>query len=292
MRVIAARCGDYHPAKPGDTEYVLTAYQIERQRLLDEAAKIFVRSEREARLIEIHVNMPPDASNPAGIETCRTILWKNNSPVAGEAYWGEFAPLKPDPRCFTQIDTGETWPDGNPKKIKQLKPGINLAEHMILDDSGLWASKPRLMIHKCASVAGLKAGWPEEMSGVNAEEAMEKTVLADMTASELIDIGEHEHRLKQIGQVKNSYEFSDHTGTLVSVPAGDFADFVVRTAKALKYKDDLVGMRSRNRAILHRFWADHKSDALEVKAELENIAATLPDRPKPLLEVGASAGLI
>src|SRR5689334_19561587 len=76
QRVLAARCGDYHPAKPGDTVYTYTDLQIERARLLAEAAKIFKKTEREDRIRDINENVPPDPTNPAGILKVETKLWK------------------------------------------------------------------------------------------------------------------------------------------------------------------------------------------------------------------------
>ena len=76
-RVLAARCGDYSPAKPGDTLFTYTAHEIERQLLLDEAAKIFKKDERAARLADINENMPPDPANPSGIIKCETCNYKD-----------------------------------------------------------------------------------------------------------------------------------------------------------------------------------------------------------------------
>jgi phage recombination protein Bet len=277
LRVLAARCGDYHPAKPGDTEFVLTDYEIERKRLLAEAAKVFNIKERTAKLVEINENMPPDAKNPAGIVLCRTTLWKAGQPVAGETHWDEFAPLRPSNDCFEWVDSGETWKDsGKPKKRRQIKKGVNPKDHMVLDDSGQWYKMAHVMIGKCATMQALRAGWPAIYNGVYAEEEFDRARVIDLTASEYVEMAETERRAHAVGMAKDEFSFVSPEGDLHFVPSGQYADHVIRGVCTCKTLKEFEAMKVRNREGMNRYWAMHKDDALLLKKEIERIAKSLP----------------
>jgi len=277
QRVLAARCGDYHPAKPGDTIYTYSDYHIERERLLAEAAKIFKKSDRDTRVADINVNMPPDPTNPAGIIKVETKLWKGGEPVAGEAYWAEFAPIKTDDRAYEWYETGETYEDsGKPIKRRRLKQGAELAKLQVLDDSGLWPTKSHIMILKCATMQGLRAAWPETFSGVVGEEEMEKSRIIDLTASEMVEMEREERRAKAIGMSRDEYPVVDSEGVLSFIPAGQLTDHFIKLGRACQTKDALESMRLRNQEGLKRYWAGHKDEALELRKQLDGIAAKLP----------------
>lgn len=285
MRALADRCGDYHPAKPGDTQWTLTDYEQERQRLIGEAKTIFNLNDRAARLAEIHANMPPDAANPAGIVECRTVIYKGGEPVEGIADWKEFAPLAPDAQCFETYDTGEVWEDsGKPIRRKRVKAGINLEDHMILDPTGQWPKMPKQMIAKCGNVNSLKAAYPDHFDhNTNTEETIERERVLDLTATELLDMAEHERRQAAVGMSKDEYPWDNGDGQATFVPVGQFGDTVLKAVRACRHRGDfdrLMGM-TINRESFNRYWANHKGDALQVKKQWEAVAAKLPDAPAP-----------
>jgi phage recombination protein Bet len=276
QRVLAARCGDYHPAKPGDTVYTYTAYELARQKKLGEIACVFAKDMRSALTQEFNDNMPADPNNPAGLLKVETKLYKGGEPVAGEAFWTEFAPLKADPNIYEWVPTGEVYEDsGKAINRRQLKEGMNPADHMILDTSGQWGKMARVMLSKCATVRGLTAGWPEHWAGVETEETMAKTIASDWTAAEMIEIEQSERRAKAVGMSKDEYPWVDHQGTLVFVAAGAYGDTVLTAARNASTLDELASMQLRNREGMTRFWAMHKADALDVKAEIDCIAKGL-----------------
>lgn len=276
LRVLAARCGDYHPAKPNDTEYALTEYESERQRLLAEAAKIFNKADRTARLLDINANMAPDPTNPAGIVLCRTKLYKGGEPVAGEAYWTEFAPLRPNPAIYEWVETGEVYEDsGKPKKRRQVKAGLNPTDNMVLDDSGQWFKMARVMVGKCATMQGLRAGWPAVFGGVYAEEEFDRARTADLTATEMVEQEREQRRMKAIAMTDDEYPFVGQDGNLTFISNGRYGDHILMLAHNCSDVAELDGMKSRNREGLQRFWAKHKDDALSVSQEMEKIRAGL-----------------
>jgi hypothetical protein len=198
--------------------------------------------------------------------------------VSGEAYWDEFAPLRPDPNLYEWIDTGETYEDsGKPKKRKQLKKGADPSKAMVLDSSGQWGKMPRLMLEKCATMQALRAGWPEQYSNAYGEEEMEQARAVDLTAAEMIAMEQEERRAKAIGMVSDEIPWIDAAGALRFIPAGHFGDNVLEEAMACKDLAAYHGMLIRNKEGMQRFWAKRKDDALQVKAELEEIAAKLPE---------------
>lgn len=249
-RVLAARCLDYRPEET-EPEYEY-----------DTALK--------------------GPKNPLGIVKCTVKLWKQDNagkwhPVNGTAYWDEFVPLKTNPGAFEWVDTGETWPDtGKPKKRKQVKEGADLAE--AVDESGLWKKMPRNQIAKCARMQALRGGWPETFSGVYAQEELDRAVVADVTASEMVEAEREQRRMKSIAMSDDEFPFVDHEGTLTFLPAGRYGDHILMTARNCTDAAELEGMKTRNREGLQRFWARHKDDALAVNKEFETLRAALANK--------------
>lgn len=239
QRVIAQRCGDYRPAsKNPEYEY-------------DPELKSPI--------------------NPRGIVSATVCLWKQDPKtaawyeVAGQAFWDEFAPVKRGADEYDWVDTGETWPDtGKPKRRK-----VPVGEvHEKLDDSGNWARMPRLMIAKCAEMQALRAGWPEQFTGLYDEAEMDRTKVMDMAASELVEHEQEENRLKLIAG-NNSITMSWGDGwALENVPTGEFMD---RCLAFIGESDHEIVRKwaSANRAGLQMFWAKHPGDALELKKAIE-----------------------
>lgn len=238
-RIIAARCRDYRPSDE-PTEFVT-----------DEK----VRS----------------SENPAAIVKAVTRGYKFGPdgkwyPVVGEAFWDEYVPIKEDiVGGFDWVETGQKWPDGNPKKKKVPKDG---AELMRVPDN-LWNKMPHGQIGKCSEAQMLRKGWPEDFSGVYVAEEMDRARVEDMTASQSIEAYEATKRMELIGG-KDAITVQWQPDTpLESVPVGRFADMAAAYVKACSSLPDLDGWAETNRTALQRFWATHKSDALELKKIIE-----------------------
>ncbi len=201
-------------------------------------------------------------TNPLGVEKVTITLWKQDSasmwhPVKGWAYWDEYAPIKEE-WAFDQ-ESGKRKPTGK----------------STLDTSGNWAKMPRVMLAKCANMVALRAGWPETFSGLYVEEEMDRAVVQDRTASEMVEAEREDRRMKSIAMSDDEYPFVDHEGTMTFIPAGRYGDRVIMTARNCTETAELDSMKIRNREGLQRFWARHKDDALSVNAELEKLRGAL-----------------
>lgn len=193
--------------------------------------------------------------NPHGIIAATVYLWKQDPKtaewyeVAGQAFWDEFAPVKDE---WAQGDDGRNYKTGNQK----------------LDDSGNWCRMPRLMIAKCAEMQALRAGWPEQFTGLYDEAEMDRAKVIDMAASEIVEHEREETRLKAIaGNDAITVTWGDGW-SLENVPVGQFMD---RALEFIRESDwQAVGKwASANNAGLRMFWAKHPADALELKKAIE-----------------------
>lgn len=205
--------------------------------------------------------------NPKGIITATVYLWKQDQKdgtwyeVAGQVDWDEFAPVK-DEWAYDQ-DAGKRKPTGR----------------QALDDTGNWARMPKLMIAKCAEMQALRAGWPEQFSGLYDEAEMDRARVTDMTASEIVAHEQEETRLKAIAG-KNAITMTWGDGrALENVPAGEFMD---RCLQFIRESDHatVIKWSSANRAGLQNFWAKHPGDALELKKAIEKAS-----RPPVVLDI-------
>lgn len=241
LRVIASRCRNYRPA----SEKAEIVY--------DESLK--------------------GLGNPKGIVSVSVKLWQQDNagqwwPVIGEAYWDEFAPLKYAPEDY--IKTDECYPDGNPVMV--LRQG---AVPSVLDKDGNWPKMPIVMIVKCAEAQALRAGWPEQFSGVYVEEEMHRAQVIDL-ASEAVEAAEQAIREARVNKEPSLMVcFNAATATLESVPVSKFYDRVMEWTRGCS-PDAVADFMDRNRHPLREFWAKSKNDALELKAELEALSKAAP----------------
>jgi phage recombination protein Bet len=215
-RCVAARCGNYRPKSEPATFYT------------DPSLK--------------------GPTNPAGLVSVTVKLHVQDNqgqwhPVAGEAYWDEFAPLETHPATGNRKVIGEKLTD-------------------------MWAKMPRVMLEKCAESQALRAGWPEQFNGVYGEEEMAKAIADDRSASEIAEAGRLE-RTQAALQHNNSIPLT-FGGGIEFVPVGQYFD---RWAAYMhEHKDQpalVVTMREQNREGLKQYWAHEKDAALELKTRLE-----------------------
>ena len=193
-------------------------------------------------------------TNPKGIETATVYLWKQDKggdwyEVAGQADWDEFAPIADE----------WGWVDG-----KRKPTGKKTVD-------GNWAKMPKVMIAKCAEAQALRAGWPDQFSGIYVEEEMDRVVAADMTASEEVAAEEERVRMAKIEASNSILAFFG--STMDRVPTGEFFD---RVSEHLRSIDDPVLIDAwavQNREPLKEFWAAQPTDALELKKLIEQRSA-------------------
>jgi phage recombination protein Bet len=197
--------------------------------------------------------------NPQGIVSATTYLWKQDQKsgewfkVAGQAFWEEFAPVS-DEWVYDEA-AGKRKPSG--KKV--------------LDSSGNWCRMPRLMIAKCAEMQALRAGWPEQFTGMYDEAEMDRAKVLDLSASEIVEHEKTQSRLQAIGGADTITVTWGDNWALENVKVGEFADRVAEFIKA-EPKEKILKWRDANREPLRQFWARHPGDALEIKKMLEAVA--------------------
>ena len=219
------------------------------------------RPDGEAPAIEYDASLKGD-NNPAGIVSATVKCWKlapdgQWHPVAGVAYWEEVCPLT------------EKWAFA-PEQGKRQPTG-----EFELDKKSNWFKMPRVMIAKVAEAQALRRGWPEDLSGIYAEEEMDRARVMDMTASEAADTFEKQKRLELTGGKDAIFVMWNPSDPMENVPIGQFADKAVAYVKTLDTLPDLYGWRDTNRVALQDFWARSKSDALELKKIIEARAAQI-----------------
>jgi phage recombination protein Bet len=199
--------------------------------------------------------------NPKGIVLARVYLWQQDNrgewfKVAGEAFWEEFAPI------------GDEWIDTEEGKRKR-------SGNKILDDSGNWARMPRLMIAKCAEMQALRAGWPDQFSGLYAEEEMDRAKIIDLDASEIVRQAEEDNRLRIAGAAGTITMSWGDGWALENVPIGQMFD---RVSEFLRSVDAATARKweSTNRDQLREYWAKAPADALELKKIIEQAKTAKP----------------
>ncbi|KAA3518862.1 phage recombination protein Bet [Agrobacterium vitis] len=214
--------------------------------------------------------------NPQGIISATTFLWKQDQKsgdwyeVAGQSFWEEFAPVS-DEWVYDQ-DAGKRKPSG--KKT--------------LDSSGNWCRMPRLMIAKCAEMQALRAGWPEQFTGLYDEAELDRAKVLDMTATELVEQERQDNRMRVIGGSNSITVWWDDGFALENVPDGQFADRVVEHINAT-HPSKIAKWRDANRAGLQTFWARHPGDALALR-KLIDAAIEKASSDKKVLETVTMAG--
>lgn len=214
--------------------------------------------------------------NPQGIISATTFLWKQDPKsgewyeVAGQAFWEEFAPVS-DEWVYDQ-EAGKRKPSG--KKT--------------LDSSGNWCRMPRLMIAKCAEMQALRAGWPEQFTGLYDEAELDRAKVLDMTATEIVEQDRQDNRMRAIGGKDSITVWWEDGFALENVPDGQFVDRVIEHLKTTP-PGKIAKWQDTNRAALQMFWARHPGDALALRKMIDaSIDKAVDD--KKVLETVALAG--
>lgn len=193
-------------------------------------------------------------NNPLGLVKCSLHVFKRSHgewfPVAGEAYWEEFAPLT-EAWAYNQ-ETNRREPTGQ----------------FSLDPKSTWSRMPRLMLAKCAEAAALRRGWPDDLGQVYVEEELDRAKTIDLLPSEAAAAGETEQRLERIGGRDTVLIQWRAEEALVPVKVGQLADNILAFIRT-STPEEVASFSERNRFGLREFWARAPSDALEVKKAIE-----------------------
>ena len=177
-------------------------------------------------------------------------------PIAGTAYWDEFAPLK------------EEWGyvDGNNKK---QPTGVKY-----LDTSGNWGRMPRVMIAKCAEAQALRRGWPDDLSNVYESSELDQAKAADVDPVEAIEDQKREYRQARIGGPAIMVSF-DIGEPLKGVPAGKLADRGIEHVQSERSSAKVRWFQETNAEAFRQLWAHDADAGLTLKASIEKRIADL-----------------
>lgn len=199
-----------------------------------------------------------ERTNPLGMVSVEVTVYQHAQgqwwPVTAIAFWDEFAPLVEDGE-WQESQSGKKYFKGNgtfrldPKKDN-------------------WRKMPRVMLAKCAEAQAIRRAWPEELSAVYSDEEMDRAKTIDLTATEIAESAEVDRRLQMIGGAE-AIMFDMGDG-LQRVAIGKAGDEIMKHLRTLQ-PHEVLQWRNMNRIPLQEFWARAKSDALEVKKEIEKI---------------------
>lgn len=194
--------------------------------------------------------------NPLGIVRAEVCAWKRVgetwAPVAGEAWWAEFAPVR-----------------------RPYNAGAD--ERPTLDPA--WMRMGRILIAKCAEAQALRRGWPDILSGLYGEEELAALQTLERTATE---------RLMAVAAPHDAllFEFSPETG-LESVPyAKCFArlEQLLLSVSAVSQLDRFTDVNATSLRIL---WERDPSAAFLFKRRAEaRKAALATERPRIRVKAG------
>lgn len=213
------------------------------------------------------------AANPKGIVSCELSVFMHSHGqwhrITSRLRWEERAPII---QGFKLVDTGETWPDGNPKKDKVPDP----TKPAMLDAGKQnWHTMPETMLAKCVEADAIRKAWPEETAGSYAEGELDRSDIITLTATEILEETEKDERLARVGGPAITIQWADHEA-LQRVPVGQAADRVLEFIAKNKEEPSAIAVwEDRNRYALQELWAMDKSAGLEVKKALEGARATL-----------------
>lgn len=197
--------------------------------------------------------------NPKGIVKATVRAHKRDQsgewwPVIGTARWDEFAPIKDE---WAENEQGK-WARSGKREL-----------------TGLWPTKPFGMIAKCAEAQALRKGWPEDLSGVYAPEEMARAEVEEMTASEVVEQHREQVRLAAV-RGADTIAIQWAAGEPITFePLGQFFDSACKFLRSAEHHGQVASWRDINRASLQEFWARSKSDALELKKQMEARLAAL-----------------
>lgn len=191
--------------------------------------------------------------NPLGVERAIVRVFKRFGAdwhsFPGVARWDEFAPVK------------ELWAKGADGKWAPTGK---------FELTGKWPQMPELMICKCAEAQALRRGWPEDMSGLYAEEEMQRAIVID-TASQAVETYERDQRLERINRLgRETLTFLfDPDQPLEVITHGQTHDRIMEHYEACTAAQDIIDFRLRNKESLTAFWALDKAAALACKKRAE-----------------------
>jgi phage recombination protein Bet len=269
---VATQCG-LDPLRRQITPLVLNANDAERRRLICWATidglRVIAARQGDYRPMECAPVMERDEEridadkNPLGITRAEVRAWKASEgiwhPVAGEAWWDEYAPLR------------EEWEqDGDGRRARSAR--------QLLDPA--WRRMGRVMIAKCAEAQALRRGWPNLLSGLYGEEELHALRLAEHTASEILRQTDEQALRRQVSKRTLWFVF-EPGGRFEPVTLERVSDRLRSFYEATTSREDIERFEDVNRASLLTLWEWAPGEALALKHISEAQRKALSGRNAP-----------
>jgi phage recombination protein Bet len=240
------------------------------------------RPDDRAPRIEYSEDAKDPSKNPLGIVRAEVTVYKHAHgewfPVTGEAYWEEYAPIIETGEGGVEwVDSGYIYPAGHLKagKPKKKKVPIGDVTEALDPQKPNWRKMARVMISKCAEAQAIRRAWPDDFSGLEVEEEIDRRSSLEVSASELADEGASAKRFELIGGTNCiTIDWCDGE-PLAREPVGVFGDKVlafISENKKIGDSDRVLMFQNRNSASLKEYWAKDRSGALELKKAFEEIS--------------------
>ena len=200
-------------------------------------------------------------TNPAGIIDCTVKIYFHSHgewhPVPHTVEWQAYAPLT------------EVW--AYDEKVGKKQP---TGQFKLDPGKTRWHTDPKGMLAKCAEAGAIRKAFPDHLGGVYEPAEMDQARTVDLSPAEYAEAASVEDRLAKIGGKETLlFDFCDERG-LHPVPYGKLHDECEAFLK--KNAEDPEGVeiwRDRNHHQLNEFWALRKSEALDIKRQIEAILA-------------------
>jgi phage recombination protein Bet len=199
-------------------------------------------------------------SNPHGIVDCIVTPFRHSKGrwhrIVGQVWWDEIAPIRHGEEGDKYLDSRTPWP-----------------------------VRPRGQIIKCAEAAALRAGWPDDLANVYAEDEMDRARLADLTPSESADEAK-KARLLERTQPRGTILIDMHDGKgLCAVPLDSFHDRVSEFIRSYRgTRNELIAWRDQQRIAFRQFFIHDKNAGLDLKRQFEAIEAQIAAQPAEMVD--------
>lgn len=215
-----------------------------------------------------------ETSNPLGLVSCTARVKKFSNGawhiIPHQVFWDAYAPLI---KGGKYEESGDKWPDGNPKKTfvpdgtQMLDPG-----------KGRWRTDGRGMLAKCAEVGAIRKGWPDDFSGLYSDDEMDSARSRfnqdlELSPSEYAESQRVDDRLTLI-QGKDTILMVFPPDDLQPMPIGKIFDAAMAYFKGQNNEPDAIEYwRDQNKHGLQEYWARAAGDCLSLKKAMEKLIA-------------------
>lgn len=189
-------------------------------------------------------------SNPEGIVDCIVTPFRFSRGrwhrIVGQVWWDEIAPIR-------KHDDGTVY----------------------LDSRTPWLHRPRGQIIKCAEAAALRAGWPENLANIYAEDEFDRARAIEPSPSDVVDQAQKDRLIERsLPRGSILVDMWDGNG-LSAIPIGQFHDRVSEFIRCHREgrSEDILLWKDQQRIAFRQFFVHDKNAALDLKRQMEEIVA-------------------